>query len=185
MTTSYFESPEKLLDETGWNLLRELQQDARMSYAELGRRVGLSSPAVMERVKRLEEAGIISGYHAHINLPKIGVELIAFVRVSNSNNHGAAIEAMAKTMPEVLECHHVLGDDCFILKVAVPGVKDLERTLGKFSHFAGTTTTTSLVLSSPVPHRCIEPEITGETFEAPVLANGNHTNGNSNHRKVW
>lgn len=180
MNTSYLESPEKLLDETGWNILRELQGNARLSYAELGRRVGLSSPAVMERVKRMEEAGIISGYHAEINLEKIGVPLMAFVRVANASSKEVSIAEMARALPEVLECHHVLGDDCFILKVAAPAVRDLERILQLFNRY--TSTTTSLVLSSPIPRRCIEPEIIGESFE-PLLAH--KENGGPQIRRVW
>jgi Lrp/AsnC family leucine-responsive transcriptional regulator len=172
------ENPEKLLDDTGWHILRELQQDARLSYAELGRRVGLSAPAVMERVKRLEETGIIAGYHVRINLEMIGVPLMAFVRVANAGDKEAMVEQLARSLPEVLECHHVLGQDCYVLKIAVPNVRDFERILGIFSRHAQTTT--SLVLSSPVPQRCIEPEILGET---PADAPGNgQANGT---RRLW
>lgn len=146
---------DKILDETGWRILAELQQDARLSYAELGRRVGLSSPAVMERVRRLEEAGIIEGYRTVLNLENVGLPILAFVRVANAGAREKQLQDVIKTMPEVLEAHHVIGNDCFFIKVAVPTVKHLERILGALGEYSQTTT--SIVLSSPVNGRLISP----------------------------
>lgn len=168
MNTLNYEN-EKLLDETGWRILEELQQDARLSYAELGRRVGLSSPAVMERVRRLEDAGIITGYRTMINLENIGLPIIAFVRVANAGNREKQLEEVVKTMPEVLEAHHVIGNDCFFIKVAAPTVKHLEKVLGTLGEYSQTTT--SIVMSSPVNGRIISP--IGESFPAHPA----HTNG--------
>ncbi len=159
---------DKILDETGWRILEELQQDARLSYAELGRRVGLSSPAVMERVRRLEEAGIIEGYRTVVNLENVGLPILAFVRVANAGNREKQLQEVVKTMPEVLEAHHVIGNDCFFIKVAVPTVKHLERILGALGEYSQTTT--SIVLSSPVNGRLITP--VDELFAAQPTPNG-------------
>src|SRR5438105_13413490 len=106
---------EKLLDATGWQLLHELQQNARLSYSELGQRVGLSSPAVAERVHRMEDAGIIRGYHADVNVAKIGFPITAIIRMSNSPGERCTrFTASAQEMPEVLECYRVTGSDALI-----------------------------------------------------------------------
>ena len=144
---------ERLLDATGWELLEALQEDARMSFTELGRRVGMSAPAVAERVRRLEEAGIITGYHAQINTEKIGYPLLAFTRLSSTGDRVEAICALLNEMPEVLECHRITGDDCFIIKLAVSSVTHLEDLLNRFGPYGRTTT--SIVLSSPVRRHTI------------------------------
>ena len=145
----------KLLDGVGWNLLRELQTDARLSFAELGRRVGLSLPAVAERVRRMEEAGIITGYHAEVGLPEIGISVMAFIRITTTGDRYPSIIQLARDLPEVLECHHLTGTDSFIMKVVTPAILDLEALISQLSTYGQTAT--SIVLSSPVTKRIIEP----------------------------
>jgi Lrp/AsnC family transcriptional regulator, leucine-responsive regulatory protein len=176
MSTLYLGHPDKLLDDTGWAILRELQSDARLPYAEIGRRVGLSAPAVMERVRRMEEVGIIKGYRAEINLEKVGAPILAFVRVANAGIKEDRILDVCRQMCEVLECHHVLGHECYYIKVAVATMHHLERVLGQLSRYSQTTTT--IVLSSPIDNRPIESAITGES---EMLLSPIYTNGNGHH----
>ncbi len=145
----------KLLDEVGWQILRALQEDARLSFAELGRRVGLSLPAVAERVRRLEEIGIISGYHAQVSLPQLGWAITAFMRMAVPRERYPLFLTTIRTMPEVLECHHLSGEDSFMLKVALTSIPHLESFINRLSEYGQTTT--SIVLSSPVMRRVIEP----------------------------
>ncbi|MGC1781779.1 MAG: Lrp/AsnC family transcriptional regulator [Acidobacteriaceae bacterium] len=145
----------KFLDSIGWKILVHLQQNARIPFAELGRRVGLSTPAVMERIRRMEEAGIISGYQAEIDLSKIGYNILAFIRVSVVGNFMPRIMKVARDMPEVLECHRVTGADSFIMKAAVESIDELEKLLDRLTPYVATTT--SIVLSSVVTRRVIEP----------------------------
>lgn len=145
----------RLLDEVGWRILQALQEDARLSFAELGRRVNLSLPAVAERVRRLEEAGIISGYHAQVSLPQVGRPITAFMRMSVPRERYPLFLAAIRMMPEVLECHHLSGEDSFMLKVALSSIPHLESFIDRLSEYGQTTT--SIVLSSPVTRRVIEP----------------------------
>jgi len=145
---------EKLLDQIGWKLLHELQVNGRLSYAELGRRVGLTTPAVVERVKRMEEAGIIVGYHADIDPMKVGMPITAFIRMSVVGDVFARITAAVKNSPEVVECHRGTGAYSFIMKVHVRSVEHLEALIDRLTPFG--TTSTSIVLSSPVQRREIE-----------------------------
>jgi len=144
----------KQLDATGWRLLRELQQDGRVSFAELARRVGLSTPAVAERVRNLEAAGIVRGYRAEIDLAKVGLPILAVVRMSVMGDVLGRITAMARELPEVLECHRTTGADSFIMKVAVSSVEHLEKLIDRLTPFGSTST--SIVLSSPVAGRTLE-----------------------------
>ncbi len=144
----------KQLDATGWRLLRELQQDGRVSFAELARRVGLSTPAVAERVRNLEAAGIVRGYRAEIDLAKVGLPILAVVRMSVMGDVLGRITAMARELPEVLECHRTTGADSFIMKVAVSSVEHLEKLIDRLTPFGSTST--SIVLSSPVAGRILE-----------------------------
>jgi Lrp/AsnC family leucine-responsive transcriptional regulator len=149
--------PKKLLDEVGWRLLRELQVDARLSFAELGRRVGLSLPAVAERVRRMEEAGIITGYHAEVSLAQLGLPITAFIRLNVPRERYPAFITLMGDLSEVLECHHLSGSDAFILKVALTSILHLEVLIDQLSRHGQTTT--SIVLSSPVMRRVIEPKV--------------------------
>ena len=144
----------KLLDTIGRKILGALQADARLSFAELGRTVNLSPPAVAERVRRMEEAGIITGYHAAVNLEEIGLPVAAFVRMQVPAERYPRLIALATKLPEVLECHHVSGSDSFILKVVVPSIPHLEELISRLSAYGSTMT--SIVLSSPVRKHEVE-----------------------------
>jgi len=143
------------LDRIGWRSIEELQQDARLSWAELGRRVGLTTPAVAERVLRLQELGAIRGFHADISLERLGMPILIFVRLSMTGPEAMvrAFQQQVKTWEEVLECHRVTGSDSFIVKASVVSVEHLERFLDTLGHFG--TTSTATVLSSPVLQRTI------------------------------
>jgi len=143
-----------MVDEIDKKILRELQQDARTSYAELGRRVGLTTPAVIERVRKLEDAGIITGYRAEIDTAKVGLPITAFVRMSITGVDYSHIIEVATEANEVLECHRGTGGDSFIIKVAVSSVEHLQQVIDKLTPYG--ITTTAIVLSSPVKRRVIE-----------------------------
>lgn len=140
-----------LIDATNARLLLELRDNPRLPMTQLGRRVGLSSPAVTERVRRLEEAGIITGYRLDLNPAALGLPLTAYIRVRPNPGQLGKIADLARRIPEVVECHRITGDDCFILKAHFPAMDQLDRILDRFLHFG--TTTTSIVQSSPVPLR--------------------------------
>lgn len=144
----------KLLDEKGWRILRELQLDARLSFSELGRRVGLSTPAVAERVRNLEAAGVVTGYRAELDLKRLGLPIFAMIRISAVGDVLPRITAVVRSMPEVLECHRGTGADSFIMKVAVASIAHLEALIDRLTPFG--TTSTSIVLSSPVERRLLE-----------------------------
>lgn len=146
---------ERLLDNVGWKLLALLQEDARRSYRELGRAVGLSTPAVAERVRRMEEAGIITGYHASVDPKKLGYDLQALMRLSGVGDRVEAFNGLVARTPEVLECHRVTGSDSYILRVIARSIEDLETLINRFVPYGEVTT--SLVLTSPVTRRVIEP----------------------------
>ena len=145
----------KLLDRIGWRILEELQEDARIQFVELGRRVGLSTPAVIERVRRMEEAGIITGYRVEIDHSRVGLPVCAFIRVRVIGDFIPRVIAAAREMPEVFECHRIAGEDTFLLKVCVPSAEALEKTVDKLTPYVATTT--MLVFSSSVTRRTIEP----------------------------
>jgi Lrp/AsnC family leucine-responsive transcriptional regulator len=145
----------QMLDPKGWELLRELQENARLSYAELGRRVGLSKPAVAERVRKLESAGIITGYRAEVDLARVGLPMQAIVRMSVVGDVLGRITSLVRQTPEVLECHRGTGADSFIMKVAVSSVTHLESLIDRLTPYG--TTSTAIVLSSPVPRRTVGP----------------------------
>lgn len=136
------------LDKKDWQILEALQLDARQSLAALGKRIGLSQPAMSERVRKLEEAGVIEGYSARVNLRAVGVGLQALIRIHTDHNGIAPYLALFEQMPEVLEADRVTGEDCFIVRCAIPEPSDLERVVDALAAHGGVTT--SLVLSSPV-----------------------------------
>ncbi|HLZ20792.1 MAG TPA: Lrp/AsnC family transcriptional regulator [Ktedonobacterales bacterium] len=146
---------EKLLDETGWELLCALQENARSSYADLGRQVGLTPPAVADRVRRLEAAGIITGYHAAVNPAKLGLGLTAIIRFNASRDPFERTFALVKRCPEIIECHRVTGDDCMTLTAVVSSVEHLQELIGRLAPYGSSNT--SIVLSSPLHHRVIGP----------------------------
>jgi len=145
---------EKLLDTTGRKILTALQANARLSFSELGRQVGLTQPAVAERVKRFEAEGLITGYHAGVDAAKVGRPILAFVRLVTPPEKYPRFLKLVESWPEVLECHHVSGGDSFVLKVAVSSTAHLEEFIGRFTPFGPTTT--AIVLSSPLKRRAIE-----------------------------
>jgi len=146
---------EKLLDETGWHILQALQENARLSFSELGQRVGLSSPAVAERVRRMEDAGIIKGYRAEINTAKIGYPITAIIRMNTPGERCTRFSAFTQEMPEVLECYRVTGSDSLVMKVMASSVGHLEAIIDRLS--AHGELNTSIVLSTPVTRRVIVP----------------------------
>lgn len=143
-----------MIDAIDRKILRELQENARSSFAELGRRIGLTTPAVIERVRKLEEAKIITGYKAEIDTAKIGLPILAFIRMSIVGTEFNQIVEIAKNTNEILECHRGTGGDSFIVKVAVGDVEHLQTIIDKLSPYG--ITSTSIVLSSPVKNRIIE-----------------------------
>jgi Lrp/AsnC family transcriptional regulator, leucine-responsive regulatory protein len=146
------------LDATNLKLLEELEVDARLSLAELGRRVGLSSPAVADRLERLEEAGIITGYRAEIDPRALGYELTVVLRIRPAPRELKKVAELAQRTPEVVECHRITGDDCYLMKAHVRDVGHLEEVIDGFAIYGQTTT--SIVQSSPVPRRTVPLERT-------------------------
>jgi Lrp/AsnC family leucine-responsive transcriptional regulator len=139
------------LDLTDQRLLGELQDDARLSLAELGRRVGLSSPAVADRLRRLEGDGVVAGYRAEVNPEAFGLSLTTIVRIRPSPRQLQKVAELARATPEVVECHRITGEDCFFVKAHVRDVHHLEELIDRFTPYGQTTT--SIVQSSPVPRR--------------------------------
>jgi Lrp/AsnC family leucine-responsive transcriptional regulator len=144
------------MDAIDRTLVIALQDDARQSYAELGRKVGLTPPAVAVRMRRLEDSGIISGYHARVDLKKAGYGLVAFIRLSSAPELAKQLGRIAAETPEVLEFHHVTGTEGYVMKVAARSIEHLERVIVLLLPYGQTTT--SIVLSSPVTWRRIELE---------------------------
>jgi Lrp/AsnC family leucine-responsive transcriptional regulator len=142
---------EILLDDTNRRVIAELQADARLSMAELGRRVGLSAPAVAERVQRLEQSGVITGYRAEVDPRAIGYPIAAVVRVRPATRQVPKIPEIARGIPEVVECHRITGEDCFFVKLHLRSIEDLEEILDRFVLYGQTTT--SIIHSSPVQAR--------------------------------
>jgi len=139
------------IDETNLRLLEELQGDARLTLAELGRRVGLSSPAVAERLGRLERGGVITGYRATIDPRALGLTLTVVIRVRPSPGQLRNVAELAVETPEVVECHRITGDDCYFMRAHVRDVEHLEEVIDRFAIYGQTTS--SIVQSSPVPAR--------------------------------
>jgi Lrp/AsnC family leucine-responsive transcriptional regulator len=140
-----------LLDPRNVKLLRLLRDDPRRSVSEMARRIGMSAPAVRERLQRLEEAGIIRGWRLEIDPRALGYPISAFVRVRPMPGKLARIGELAERLPQVVECHRITGEDCFIMRVYLESLEDLDPLLDRFLAYGQTTT--SLVQSSPVPPR--------------------------------
>ena len=140
-----------LTDDKNVTLLRLLEKNPRAPISQLARRIGMSNPAVKERILRLEESGILAGYRLDLNPKELGYNVTAFVRIRPLPGRLNKVAELAQTMPEVTECHRVTGEDCFILKVFLREISELDRVLDKF--LAHGQTTTSIVQSSPVPPR--------------------------------
>jgi Lrp/AsnC family leucine-responsive transcriptional regulator len=139
------------IDRTNLRLIDELQQNARLTVAELGRRVGLSAPAVAERLQRLEADGTIAGYRADVDPRALGYSLSVVIRVRPAPRELRKVAELAQRTPEVVECHRITGEDCYFMKAHVRDVTHMEEVIDVFAVYGQTTT--SIVQSSPVPLR--------------------------------
>jgi len=157
---------DKIMDDTGWRILGELQDNARISFSELGRRVALTPPAVAERVRRMEEAGIIAGYRAQPAHNRIGLPITAFIRWTATGNDCAYLGEVARDIPEIIECHRVTGEESYVVKVVVRSVAHLEDLIDRLMPYGETKT--SVVLSSPVTHRAVGLEQASPTTAQPT-----------------
>ena len=138
-------------DRTDWQLLAELQRDGRASYADLARAVAMSASAVAERIRRLEEAGVIAGYRATVDPERVGLTIMALVRLRYPTGNYRPFHALLDTTSEVIEAHHVTGEDCFVLTVLAISMRHLEEVTGRIGGLGAVTT--SVVYSSPLPRR--------------------------------
>jgi Lrp/AsnC family leucine-responsive transcriptional regulator len=139
------------MDDTDWKLIAELETDARQSYSELGRKVGLSQPATAERIKNLESAGIIRGYHVEVDREKIGYPITAFIRLSTDGDQCRLLQENVSELPEVLECHRVTGEGSYMLRAALQSVGHLEMLIDRLLVYGSSTT--SIVLSTTLAQR--------------------------------
>lgn len=136
------------MDEIDAAIIEILQHEGRITMKELGRRVGLTSPAAIERVKKLEENGIITGYHADVDLKKVGLPIAAMILVTTEYKAHQEFTAFAQTHPNILDCHRITGDACYIIRVAVADMDELEKIINAISTYGRTQT--YIILSSPV-----------------------------------
>ena len=143
------------LDQTDWAILAELQRDGRLPITELGRRVSLSASATTERVRRLEGAGVVTGYRAEVDLEKAGYPVLAVVRLKYPGNRHEPLHALLAERGEVLECLRTTGDDCYALKVAATSMAHLERVVDELMAFGSTTT--NIVYNQTLPYRGVAP----------------------------
>ncbi|MEV7092385.1 Lrp/AsnC family transcriptional regulator [Amycolatopsis sp. NPDC051045] len=139
------------LDPTDWAILAELQRDARLPLTELGRRVNLSASAATERLRRLEAAGVITGYRAEIDLGKVGYPVLAVVRLKYPGSRHEPLHKLLGERSEILECLRTTGDDCYTLKIAAASMAHLEQMVDELAQFGSTTT--NLVYSQTLPYR--------------------------------
>ncbi|MDR6972340.1 Lrp/AsnC family transcriptional regulator [Leifsonia shinshuensis] len=142
-------------DSTDRTILAELQRDGRQSIAELARTVHMSNSAVAERVRRLEEVGVITGYRAVVDPERLGYGILAYLRLRYPSSQYKPLHDLLAELPEVVEAHHVTGDDCFILKVVATSMRHLEQLSGRVGTLGSVTTSVSY--SSPFPTRTIVP----------------------------
>lgn len=146
-----FQNTPEALDPVNVRLLRALSEDPRLSMSALARKVAMSAPAVTERVQRLEQAGVIRGYRLDVDPAAIGLPVSAWVRVRPGPGQLPKVAELARETPEVVECHRVTGEDCFLLRIHVPAIDQLEAVLDRFLLYGQTTS--SLIVSSPVEPR--------------------------------
>lgn len=142
-----------MLDDTDWEILHELQRDARITYKQLGQIVKLSAPAVADRIHKLEDAGIITGYRAEIDRKKVGFPILAYIRLSAPKERSARVGHYICEIPEIIECSRVAGSDSFVMKVGVVSMEHLEHLIDHLSQYG--TSITSIELSSVVSQRII------------------------------
>lgn len=146
-----FDSRSELLDAVNRELLTELHANPRITVAALARRVHMSPPAVTERIQRLEQAGVISGYRMDVDPAALGLPVAAYVRVRPAPGQLPKVAELAVASSQVSECHRISGEDCFLIKVHAATIQDLEQTLDQFLAYGQTIT--SFVVASPVPPR--------------------------------
>ncbi len=139
------------LDATDWSILVEVQRDGRIPLTELGRRVNLSASAATERVRRLEAAGVITGYHASVDLVKVGLAVLAVVRLKYPGSRHEPLHRLLAERFEILECLRTTGDDCYTLKVAAASMAHLEQLVNELAQLGSTTT--SIVYSQTLSYR--------------------------------
>jgi Lrp/AsnC family leucine-responsive transcriptional regulator len=139
------------LDPTDIAILEQLQNDGRIAIAELGRRVGLSQPATAERMKRLEERGVVLGYGARIDPAALGLTMTAIVRLRTTHEHIGASLALFTTIPNIIEVYRLTGEDCFFLKVLVPRPEELEPIVDSIARYGAVTTSLVLRQEKPKP----------------------------------
>jgi Lrp/AsnC family leucine-responsive transcriptional regulator len=151
MTAMSLQNGNHGLDAKNLELLALLQADPRRPVSELARQVGMSGPAVRERLQRLEETGVIRGYRVELDPKALGLPIAAIVRIRPMPGQLTRVAELAREIPNVSECHRITGEDCFILKLHLDSIESLERVIDRFLAFASTTT--SIVQSSPVPPR--------------------------------
>jgi Lrp/AsnC family leucine-responsive transcriptional regulator len=164
------------LDDTSWSILRALQENARISYAELGKMAGLTAPAVAERVRKMEDAGIISGYHAAVNMPAVGLPISVVIQLRMNHGRQKEVAAVICDLQEVTTCYNLTGNDCFMIVASVSSVEHLEKLLGVLTEFGQTTT--SIILSTLVKRRVIGRPINqaDETIPAPKNGSSQYKN---------
>lgn len=150
-----------LRDRRNVELLALLRDDPRLGIAELARRVGMSAPAVRERILRLEDAGIIRGWRLELDAAALGYPVAAYIRVRPAPGQLPKVAVLAESLPQVVECHRVTGEDCFVLKVYLPSINDLDEVLDQF--LVHGQTTTDIIQSTPVPARSLPLPGGGET----------------------
>ena len=143
------------IDGKAWALLQAIQQDGRLSLPELAARVGISVPATSERLKRLEEAGVIRGYRALVDPAAVGYGVQALIGMTTPQPGKQKLLAKLREMPEVVECVHVTGQDSYMLRVVTRDIAHLEALVGAINHFGETRT--SIVMSTPIPLRPLSP----------------------------
>jgi Lrp/AsnC family leucine-responsive transcriptional regulator len=144
------------LDDVNRRLLAELSSDPRIGMSALARRVNMSAPAVTERVQRLERAGVIKGYRLEVNPAALGLPVTAFARIRPAAGQLSKVAELARSLPQVTECHRITGEDCFLIKVHAPAVEELETLLDQFLVYGQTVT--SIVVSTPVQPRSLPVE---------------------------
>ncbi|MBE1515115.1 Lrp/AsnC family transcriptional regulator [Nesterenkonia halotolerans] len=143
------------LDSTDHRIITELQRDGRITTVELARSVSLSASATADRLRRLRDGGVITGYSVTVDPEALGYVVSAFVRLAYPSGNYKPFHDLVDTTPEIVEAHHVTGADCFIIKVLARSMRDLERITGRLATLGSITT--SVVYSSPVPTRHITP----------------------------
>lgn len=136
-------------------ILSALQHNGRQSIADLARAINMSHSATAERMRRLEEAGVIEGYGARVDHERLGYSIMAFLRLRYPSSNYEPLHRLLSDLPEVIEAHHVTGDDCFVMKVVATGMKHLEQVAGRVGGLGSVTT--SVVYSSPLPQRSLVP----------------------------